>query len=159
MCRRRKKKLSGWKQYFYTEYLIMIVNLIKCKAFRLLTTRRSLKRKTSLWCAACFWALLTSVTSKSRLQHTSLLWGTERTWIWTQRETQPSKIILQTLMGCFQIIQKSRKREAKKPKSTFPPKARRYKTGAVEKTPLSTKWDNLVWHGHLFLSLKSTLKW
>lgn len=50
-----------------------------------------------------------------------------------------SKIILQTLMGCFQIIQKSRKREAKKPKSTFPPKAKRYKTGAVEKTPLSTK--------------------
>jgi len=45
------------------------------------TTSRSLKRKTSLWWAACFWALLMSVTSNSRLQHTSLLCGTDRTWV------------------------------------------------------------------------------
>lgn len=59
-----------------------------CASFELsllLTTMRSLKRKTSLWCAACFWALLTSVTSKSRLQHTSLRWGTERTYAQRRR--------------------------------------------------------------------------
>ena len=64
------------KQYIY----IRNMNL-----FCTLTTMRSLKRKTSLWCAACFWALLTSVTSNSRLQHTSRLWGTERTCRDTQR--------------------------------------------------------------------------
>lgn len=44
-----------------------------------LTTSRSLKRKTSLWWAACFCTLLTSVTSKRRLQHTSRRWGTDST--------------------------------------------------------------------------------
>ena len=45
-----------------------------------LTTSRSLKRNTSLWCAACFCSLFTSVTSKSRLQQTRRRCGTERTW-------------------------------------------------------------------------------
>lgn len=49
----------------------------KCQST--LTTSRSLKRKTSLWWAACFCTLFTSVTSYKRLQQTSRRWGTERT--------------------------------------------------------------------------------
>lgn len=46
----------------------------------LLTTSRSLKRNTSLWCAACFCSLFTSVTSKSRLQQTRRRCGMDSTW-------------------------------------------------------------------------------
>lgn len=70
---------------WYVAYQHDIPNMIywtQSLSFCILTTMRSLKRKTSRWCAACFWALLTSVTSKSRLQHTNLLWGTERTCKW-----------------------------------------------------------------------------
>lgn len=48
-----------------------------------LTTRRSLKRKTSRWCTPVLWGLLGSGTSLSWQQHTSRRWGRDSTcWFW-----------------------------------------------------------------------------